>query len=58
MAAPIRFFELNTGAKLPCVGLGTYAMVATAIEQAIKIGYRHIDCASIYGNERKRLVVC
>jgi len=37
MAAPIRFFELNTGAKLPCVGLGTYAMVATAIEQAIKV---------------------
>ncbi|CAD5320678.1 unnamed protein product [Arabidopsis thaliana] len=53
MAAPIRFFELNTAAKLPCVGLGTYAMVATAIEQAIKIGYRHIDCASIYGNEKE-----
>ncbi|ESQ52420.1 hypothetical protein EUTSA_v10016976mg [Eutrema salsugineum] len=53
MAAPIRSFELNTGAKLPSVGLGTYALVPATIEQAIKIGYRHIDCASIYGNEKE-----
>ncbi|XP_010509279.1 PREDICTED: aldo-keto reductase family 4 member C8 [Camelina sativa] len=53
MAVPIRFFELNTGAKLPSVGLGTYAMAPESIEQAIKIGYRHIDCASIYGNEKE-----
>uniref|UniRef100_A0A1J3GEB2 Aldo-keto reductase family 4 member C8 n=1 Tax=Noccaea caerulescens TaxID=107243 RepID=A0A1J3GEB2_NOCCA len=53
MAAPIRFFELNTGAKLPSVALGTYAVVPATIEQAVKIGYRHIDCASIYGNEKE-----
>ncbi|KAL1210011.1 Aldo-keto reductase family 4 member C8 [Cardamine amara subsp. amara] len=53
MAAPIRCFELNTGAKLPSVGLGTYALVPETIEIAIKIGYRHIDCASIYGNEKE-----
>ncbi|XP_019100484.1 PREDICTED: aldo-keto reductase family 4 member C8 [Camelina sativa] len=53
MAAPIRFFELNTGAKLPSVGLGTYAMAPESIEHAINIGYRHIDCASIYGNEKE-----
>ncbi|CAF1812185.1 unnamed protein product [Brassica napus] len=53
MATPIRSFELNTGAKLPSVGLGTYALVSSTIEQAIKIGYRHIDCASMYGNEKE-----
>lgn len=37
MAAPIRFFELNTGAKLPSVALGTYAVVRATIEQAIKV---------------------
>ncbi|CAA7052234.1 unnamed protein product [Microthlaspi erraticum] len=53
MAAPIRFFELNTGAKLPSVALGTYALASATLEQAIKIGYRHIDCASIYRNEKE-----
>ncbi|KAG2326522.1 hypothetical protein Bca52824_009250 [Brassica carinata] len=53
MATPIRSFELNTGAKLPSVGLGTYAVASLTIEQAIKIGYRHIDCASMYGNEKE-----
>ena len=37
MATPIRSFELNTGAKLPSVGLGTYALVPSTIEQAIKV---------------------
>lgn len=37
MAVPIRFFELNTGDKLPSVGLGTYALVPPTIEQAIKV---------------------
>lgn len=37
MALPIRSFELNTGAKLPSVGLGTYALVPATVEQAIKV---------------------
>ncbi|XVE76428.1 hypothetical protein DITRI_Ditri12bG0172000 [Diplodiscus trichospermus] len=53
MADDIRFFELNTGAKIPSVGLGTYAVHGNTITTAVKAGYRHIDCASMYGNEEE-----
>ncbi|OMO97291.1 Aldo/keto reductase [Corchorus olitorius] len=53
----IRFFELNTGAKIPSVGLGTYGakhgVIQNTVINAVKVGYRHIDCASMYGNEKE-----
>lgn len=48
------------GSQIPVVGLGTFGsdnygpeQVATAVKQAIALGYRHLDCASIYGNEKE-----
>lgn len=50
--------KLNNGNSVPVLGLGTWEseknLVGTAVKFAIvQSGYRHIDCASIYGNERE-----
>lgn len=53
MANDLRFFQLNTGAKIPSIGLGTYAIPPHIVVAAVKMGYRHLDCAHIYGNEKQ-----
>jgi diketogulonate reductase-like aldo/keto reductase len=50
-----RSFKLNSGYSIPAVGLGTWQSgpneVKEAVAAALKIGYRHIDAAAVYGNE-------
>lgn len=51
----MQFVEAN-GARIPAIGLGTWELrgraCARIVEQAIKLGYRHIDTAQMYENER------
>ncbi|KAH6663318.1 protein GCY [Plectosphaerella plurivora] len=50
-------FKINTGAAIPAVGLGTWKSepgeVRKAVAFALSEGYRHIDAALIYGNEKE-----
>ena len=50
--------RLESGARMPAIGLGTFgsdhvspAEIAAAVRDAAVVGYRHFDCASVYGNE-------
>ncbi len=48
--------KLNSGVEMPLLGLGVYQTppgkaTEEAVKFALKIGYRHIDTASLYGNE-------
>jgi diketogulonate reductase-like aldo/keto reductase len=49
-------FTLTNGVQIPKLGLGTWFIndkdVAQAVKEATKIGYRHIDTAQAYGNEK------
>ena len=51
---------LSSGDTIPAVGLGTFGsdnytpdVIADAVYKAVKCGYRHIDCAAVYGNEKE-----
>ena len=47
----------GNGARIPLVGLGTWDLrgrtCARVVEQALRLGYRHIDTAEMYDNERE-----
>ena len=52
--------KLRSGNEIPVVGLGTFGSdrfsheeIADAVKDAIRLGYRHIDCAAVYMNEKQ-----
>jgi len=58
--ALVPFRTLTSGERMPAIGLGTFGSdhvshdaVAEAVRYAASIGYRHFDCASVYGNEEQ-----
>jgi 2,5-diketo-D-gluconate reductase A len=49
--------ELNDGHSIPQLGFGVFQIdpkeTAQAVREALEVGYRHIDTAEMYGNERE-----
>jgi 2,5-diketo-D-gluconate reductase A len=54
--SPVPTTELNDGNTIPQLGFGVFqvdpAETAEAVAEALRVGYRHIDTAEMYGNER------
>jgi len=52
-----RKVTLNTGATIPQLGFGTWqaepGQVGAAVLEALKVGYRHLDLAKVYGNQKE-----
>ncbi len=52
----MEYTQLNNGVKMPMVGLGVYNIADSAtqgvVEEAVSVGYRSIDTAAMYDNER------
>ena len=54
----MKTLELNNDISIPILGLGTYKIGRTeedvyrAVRNGIEIGYRHIDTATLYLNEK------
>jgi 2,5-diketo-D-gluconate reductase A len=54
---PVPSIELNNGHSIPQLGFGVFQIppeeTAGAVREALDVGYRHIDTAEMYGNERE-----
>ena len=57
IAVPTVTASLPSGAGMPLLGFGTWRLegstAQSAVEQALETGYRHLDTATIYGNEKE-----
>jgi diketogulonate reductase-like aldo/keto reductase len=57
MTSHVPLLTLNNGVQMPAIGLGVFQTppeeTTTAVEAALQAGYRHIDTAAAYSNERE-----
>ena len=57
MAPEAPHIALNNGVEMPSIGLGVFQTppdeTRSAVAAALDVGYRHIDTAAAYGNERE-----
>ncbi len=55
--ADVPLLKLNNGVQMPALGFGVFQTppdeTLAAVEAALATGYRHIDTAAAYGNERE-----
>jgi 2,5-diketo-D-gluconate reductase A len=53
----VPMFTLNNSVEIPAIGFGVFQSApeetAAAVETALSVGYRHIDTAAVYANERQ-----
>ena len=53
----MEYFKLSNGVEIPALGFGTWQIKGEdcywAVTEALKVGYRHIDTAWIYRNEKE-----
>ena len=58
----MEYITLNNGVKMPVLGYGTYqtpsGITEKCVTEALRIGYRSIDTAQCYGNEREVGLAC
>ena len=57
MTSNVPILTLNNGIEMPALGLGVFQTppdaTTAAVEEALRVGYRHVDTAAAYGNERE-----
>lgn len=52
----MEMIKLYNGVEIPAIGFGTWQLterIEEVTETALKVGYKHIDTAAVYGNERE-----